>query len=236
MQPSTEITNNSYFIKRYRWWTAITLVLLVLIVGWTSAAHASYVYRKRITIDHTRVGTGCSHLYDFPVFIKIRNDPDLRTTANGGRVFSNNGHDIVFKDDGGSKLDHEVLQYDGSSGTLEAFVRLPQVSSLTDTIFYIHYGDASVSGSQENVTGVWNNGFTMVYHLDEASGTSGTGSVKDSTGNTSGTPSSGLKFGRWGKVGDSADFSASTLQKKAGSWQNYMTRSIKTMRKCLSRH
>jgi hypothetical protein len=210
MQPTIDTRNLFQLVKRHRWWTAIAAVMLVLIVGWTSAAHAGYSYRKRITIDHTRVGTGCSHLYDFPVFIKIANDPELKTTANGGHVFSNKGHDIVFKDDGGSKLDHEVLQYNGSTGSLEAFVRLPQVSSLTDTIFYIHYGDTSVSGSQENATGVWSNGFTMVYHLDEASGTSGTGSVKDSTGNTSGTPSSGLKFGSWGKVGDSADFSAST--------------------------
>jgi hypothetical protein len=152
MQRETDMTNTFQFIKCHRRWMRAALLLLILILGWTSAAHASYNYRKRITIDHNRVGSGCSHLYDFPVFIKIANDPDLRTTANGGHVFNNNGHDIIFKDQSGSKLDHEVLQYDGSSGSLEAFVRLPQVSSLADTIFYIHYVDASVSGSQENVT------------------------------------------------------------------------------------
>ena len=97
MQPTVDISNLFQIIKSHRRWTTIALVLLVMVVGWTSAAHASYNYRKRITIDHNRVGSSCSHLYDFPVLIDIQNDPNLKTISNGGHVFSASGHDIIFK-------------------------------------------------------------------------------------------------------------------------------------------
>ncbi|MGD8671405.1 MAG: hypothetical protein PVF31_15020, partial [Desulfobacterales bacterium] len=70
MQPRIHITNTFQFIKCHRCWTRAALVLLIIILGWTSAAHAtSYNYRKRITIDHNQVSSSCSHLYDFPVLI-----------------------------------------------------------------------------------------------------------------------------------------------------------------------
>ncbi|MGD8304163.1 MAG: DUF2341 domain-containing protein, partial [Desulfobacterales bacterium] len=153
MQPTTVISNLFQMMKCYRRWTTIALVVLVLTIGWTSAAHASYAYRKRITIDHNKVGGSVSHHYDFPVLIKIQNDANLKTTANGGNVTSSSGHDIVFKDNGGSQLDHEVLSYTGSTGSLLAFVRIPQLSTGTDTIIYIHYGDSSVTSSQQNKAG-----------------------------------------------------------------------------------
>jgi hypothetical protein len=180
MQPTIDVSNNSQFRTRYRWWTAMALVLLVLIVGWTSAAHASYAYRKRITIDHNKVGGSESHHYDFPVLVNIKNDADLKTTANGGHVTSSSGHDIVFKDSGGSQLYHEVLSYNGSTGSLLAFVRIPQLSTGTDTIIYIHYGDASVTSSQQNKAGVWDSNYVAVLHLQE-SGSGSSYEFKDST-------------------------------------------------------
>lgn len=198
------------FIYRYCRSTPAVLMGLVLILTWTMPAHADYTYRKRITIDHSRVSPSCSHLDNFPVLIEIKNDSKLKTVANGGHVVNANGHDIIFRDAGGSQLDHEVVDYDGSAGSFLAFVRLPQLSSLSDTIIYIHYGNPAISGSQENKAGVWSNNFTMVYHLDEAAGTSGSGSVTDSTANTSGTPSSGISFGQSGRIGDAVDFSSAT--------------------------
>lgn len=184
MQPTTDISHISQFIRRFRRRTQAALMLLILILGWTTAVHASYNYRKRITIDHNRVSSGCAHLYDFPVLIDIQNDPNLKTSANGGHVFNAGGHDIIFKDESGSsQLDHEVLRYDGSSGSLLAFVRLPQLSSLSDTIFYIHYGNSSVSSSQENVGGVWDSNYEAVLHLQE-SGNGGSDEYKDSSGNS----------------------------------------------------
>ena len=184
MLPTIDISNLFQIIKSHRRWTTIALVLLVMVVGWTSAAHASYNYRKRITIDHNRVGSSCSHLYDFPVLIDIQNDPNLKTISNGGHVFNANGHDIIFKNqDGSSQLDHEVLSYNGSSGSLLAFVRLPQLSSMSDTIIYVHYGNSSISSSQQNVAGVWDYDYEAVLHLQE-SGSGSSDEFKDSTSNS----------------------------------------------------
>ena len=185
MRSTVDIDSLFEFVEGYRRWTTMAIVLLVLIVGWTSAAQAdSYNYRKRITVDHSRVGSGCSHLYDFPVLIDIQNDPNLKTISNGGHVFSANGHDIIFKNqDGSSQLDHEVLNYNGSSGSLLAFVRLPQLSSMSDTIIYVHYGNSSISSSQQNVAGVWDNDYEAVLHLQE-SGSGSSDEFKDSTSNS----------------------------------------------------
>ncbi|MGD8334159.1 MAG: PilC/PilY family type IV pilus protein [Desulfobacterales bacterium] len=154
-----------------------------MILCLTSAAYAnSYNYRKRITIDHNRVSSSCTHLDSFPVLIDIQTDPNLKTTAYGGHVFAAAGHDIIFEGAGGGQLDHEVLSYDGSSGSLLAFVRLPQVSSESDTVFYIRYGNSSVSSSQQNVGGVWDSNYDVVLHLQE-SGNGSSNEYKDSTTN-----------------------------------------------------
>ncbi len=52
-----------------------------------------------------------------------------KTRANGGRVYSASGFDIEFRDSGGvTKLDHEIEKYDGTAGTLVAWVRVPGLS------------------------------------------------------------------------------------------------------------
>ncbi|MHC4230025.1 MAG: LamG domain-containing protein, partial [Planctomycetota bacterium] len=57
-------------------------------------------------------------LTSFPVLINITGDPDLRTTANGGRVEDAEGDDIIFRaSDGTTQLDHEVEKYDGSANS-----------------------------------------------------------------------------------------------------------------------
>ena len=95
---------------------------------------AKFFYRKTITIDRSRVGASCgSSLTDFPVLISIQNDSDLRTTANGGGVTSSNGYDIIFRGTDFNQLDHEIERYDGASGTLLAWVRIPILSVSTDS-------------------------------------------------------------------------------------------------------
>jgi biopolymer transport protein ExbB len=53
-----------------------------------------YNYAKQITIQGAQVSGSADHV-NFPVLISVT-DNDLRTTANGGRVTSINGYDIVF--------------------------------------------------------------------------------------------------------------------------------------------
>jgi hypothetical protein len=124
----------------------------------------NYQYCRKITVDHTQVN---SDLTDFPLLVNITGEDDLKTVANGGHVEHSQGWDIVFKTDGCGTLDHEIEKYDGSTGDLVAWVRVPTLSSSTDTEIYMYYGTSPVICSPENPDGVWDSNYQAVYHLKE---------------------------------------------------------------------
>ncbi|MGI0133488.1 MAG: DUF2341 domain-containing protein, partial [Candidatus Micrarchaeaceae archaeon] len=129
--------------------------------------NSSWVYRKSITIDHSKVSTASSTtLTDFPVLVSVT-DPDLRSAINGGDVGSTTGADILFTDsDGTTKLDHEIESYDPTTGTLVAWVKVPSLSPSADHTLDIYFGNPSAA-DQENVAGTWSNGYAGVWHLDK---------------------------------------------------------------------
>ena len=147
-----------------------------------------YLYRKKITINHTKIPN--TDQADFPVLISLT-DNSLRTQANGGRVSDANGYDIVFAlPDSGVRLDHEIESYDGSSGTIVMWVKVPTLSHSIDTEIYIYYGNASIESTQEDKAGVWDTNFKGVWHLKEdPSGTAP--QMMDSTTNTNDGTTSG---------------------------------------------
>ena len=116
-------------------------------------------YRKRITIDHTKV-TG--DLINFPVFVRI---DDGSLTSH----IQDDADDIVFTDYDGLKLNHEIESYDPSTGILTAWVSVPYLSATTDTDLFMYYGN-SLSPNQENVAAVWDTGYVIIQHMDETSG------------------------------------------------------------------
>jgi hypothetical protein len=137
--------------------------------GWSSA---TWPKRKLIRIDQTKVGSG--GVTDFPVLVVLSSDADLQASAQA------NGNDIVFTaSDGTTKLSHEIERYDGATGELIAWVKVPSLSSTADTDIYMYYGNAT-AGNQQNPTDVWSNGYVGVWHLKETP-TGAAGEVKDST-------------------------------------------------------
>ncbi|MFX1249762.1 MAG: DUF2341 domain-containing protein, partial [Promethearchaeota archaeon] len=131
----------------------------------------SFKYRKIITIDSNKVS---GDLANFSVLIDI-SDSDLKN----GKVQAD-GDDIIFTDEIGSKLDHEVefFSQNSSHGHLIAWVRIPTLSSVDDTSLMMYYGDPSIS-KQENPEGVWDSYFQAVHHMEE----SPTSTLYDSTSN-----------------------------------------------------
>jgi hypothetical protein len=120
----------------------------------------SWVYRKRISTDHTKVD---DNLSNFPVLINLPSDPDLAAHAQG------DGDDILFTSaDGTTRLSHEIESFSAGTGQLIAWVKVPVLSSSTDTDIYMYYGNPGC-GAQENATDVWDNSFKMVQHLDDSS-------------------------------------------------------------------
>ncbi|MCK4613452.1 MAG: DUF2341 domain-containing protein, partial [Thermoplasmata archaeon] len=126
----------------------------------------NWQYRKKITIDNTKV-QGSFDLSNFPVLINLASDSGLESHAQ------DDGDDILFtSSDATTKLDHEIEKFDGSTGELQAWVRIPTLSHDTDTVIYMYYGKSDAS-NQENPTGVWDSNYKMVQHLNETAKTTG---------------------------------------------------------------
>jgi hypothetical protein len=127
-------------------------------------------YYKDITIDKSNVD---SKLTNWPLAVKI-SDADVATRA------TDSGDDIYFETTNGKTLSHEKEHY--NSGTLVAFVKLPQLKKNSDTVVRMFYGDDSVSNTESPVA-VWTNGYRAVWHLKQEEAGTGNASVyPDSTG------------------------------------------------------
>ena len=141
-----------------------------------------YLYRRSLTVDPTKCGASDSS--GFTVLVSLT-DTTLKTVSNGGHVQNANGYDIVFTSDivGTTLLNWEVESYDSTNGILVAWVKLPTVSHTVNTVFYMFYGNSSISTFQGGATGTaWDANYLGIYHL------SGAGpSVLSSTGSNNGT-------------------------------------------------
>jgi hypothetical protein len=136
------------------------------------AGFTSKCLRKRLTIDAAQVA---ADLADFPVMVRV--------TDSKFSVARADGLDLFFSVDGGATpLDFEIERWVQSTGELVAWVRLPLVANLTNTVFYLRYGDGSAIDRQ-NPTGVWDTAYKAVWHLGNVS------SLTDSKGGNTGTNS-----------------------------------------------
>jgi hypothetical protein len=173
----------------------------------------AFSYAKTVTVDHTKCASADST--DFPMLFNST-VAHFKTVANGGRVQNSNGYDIVFCSDASlvNKLDYEVEKYDATSGLLVAHVRIPTLTHSTDKVFYIGYGDSSISTFQGNITGTWASKYKCVLHGGDGT----TINVNDSTSNannftnSNATASSGQVYGAMHFNGTNAKVTKSGLQ------------------------
>ncbi|MHA2343272.1 MAG: DUF2341 domain-containing protein, partial [Candidatus Hodarchaeales archaeon] len=134
----------------------------------------NYRYYKELTIDQTKV-SGSSNLINFPVFINIT-DSDLLDDVQS------NGNDIAFYN-GSEWLDHEIevfnQDYNDTHAQLVAWVRIPSLSPSVDTNITMYYGNSTM-GPQEYPTGVWDDNYEFVLHMNQDPSSS---DILDSTSN-----------------------------------------------------
>jgi len=156
-----------------------TLTLIVVLLALVSCLTAQSWYnngwnnRKQLTIDFTKV-SGSTNT-NFPVVINIT-DTNLKSHARP------DGYDILFTSaDGITKLDHEIEQYNSSTGNLIAWIKMPSLSNSVDTELFMYYGNASAS-NQQSVASTWSNSYSGVFHLKETP----SGTIYDSRGADSG--------------------------------------------------
>lgn len=133
--------------------------------------NSAWKHRKQITIDHTKVAANQTN---FPILIKESSDADLVASAQSS------GNDIAFTDSNGTtKLASQTESYNSTTGALVAWVKLPALSSTTDTTLYMYYGDATAV-AQQDPTSVWDSNYAGVWHLNSNGATL---STNDSTSN-----------------------------------------------------
>lgn len=168
---------------------------------------SEWTYRQKTTIDHTQVASSQT---DFPVLVSITNSSNPIFEKS-----QDSGNDIFFAEtDGRTKLSHELAYFDKNNHIMEAWVKIPSLSSSQDTEFYIYYGNQDCE-SQESIADTWTNGFAAVYHLNESSG-----SPVDSTANAVGinavnTPT----YQAEGKIGKAMGFNGTNQYLKSTSVQ-----------------
>lgn len=124
-----------------------------------------YSYRRKITINESSV-SGSGNLSNYPVLIDGTYSY-LKTVSNGGKIEHASGYDIRFESIDGVKLDHEIENWEASTGKVSIWVRLPTLYGSVNTEFYIYYGKKGLSSSEENISGVWNSSYKAVYHMDQ---------------------------------------------------------------------
>jgi hypothetical protein len=116
-----------------------------------------WLYRKRITINASQVATTAP---DFPV-LATTTDSDLASHARS------DGYDILFTDSTGTTtILYEREYYNSSTGNLVAWIKT-NISSTTDTEIYMYYGNSGAITDNATTTGVWDNNFKGVWHLQE---------------------------------------------------------------------
>ncbi len=168
---------------------------VVQLTGTSGFYNSAWIYRKQIVIDHTKVSADQTN---FPVLISISSDSDLAANAQS------TGNDILFtSSDGTTKLNHEIEKYDSTTGQLIAWVKVPTLSSTTDTILYMYYGNSGAS-NQQNKTGVWDANYVGVWHLPNGTSLSANDSTSNSNNGTVHSVTAGSGF-----VDGSASFGGS---------------------------
>lgn len=135
-------------------------------------ALTGYSFRKKITIDNTKVDTTQT---DFPVLIKLDNSNFDFSNAKS------DGADIRFTEsDGDTLIKFERLRHDDISELAEYYVKVPSVSDSVDTEIFIYYGNPSAT-DDEDAPNTWDSNYIGVWHFDDdASNTT----VEDSTSNS----------------------------------------------------
>lgn len=147
------------------------LALILLFVSTTaSAAYSGYTYQRSLTIDHTKVSTGTLTYSNMPILVSTTG-VTLSTSVSGGHLVNSSAFDLIFSTMSDCSFllnwDTETINATGTSA-MNAWVKVPTISSSTDTTFYLCYGNSGITSYQGLSTGTWSNGYTAVWHFDEA--------------------------------------------------------------------
>ena len=164
--------------------------------------HCNWTKRRKITFDNSAQS---SSLTDFPAAVLL--NPSRFNYANASTS------DIRFVDsDNVSVLEHEVEdwnEYGATVATTTIWVKVPSIDTTGTDYIWMYYGAPENStSSNATTTGVWDDNFVMVQHLQEGDSTAAN-FYKDSTSNGNDgtlTDTSGGTTAATGQVDGAVDF------------------------------
>ena len=166
-------------------------------------ARVSSQRQKQITIIGSRVQAPAvpGFLADFPVLFSVV-DPEIAALA------SMDGSDIYFVGaDGLVRLEYEIEKWVKDTGELVAWVKIPMLLPVVDTVFYVRYGAPELA-QPANPRATWSSDFGAVWHLSQDPGPGTAGAIEDSTTGNDGTAHSSMQSSDLvdGQIGDAIDF------------------------------
>ena len=157
---------------------------------------SDWKYYKKITVNHSLVD---GSLTNYPILISTT-DLDLANHAQS------DARDVQFWDSTNTtQCNHEIEKYSDATGEFIAWVNIPHLSAIQDTILWMKYGNPECD-TQENIPGTWNSNFIMVQHLNETGITVNDSTVYRHNGTSTGTTFSSSCKIDGGRVYDDNDY------------------------------
>ncbi|QQR65269.1 hypothetical protein IPH92_01660 [Candidatus Kaiserbacteria bacterium] len=183
--------------------------------------NSAWSYRLPLTVQALKVASSTT---GFPVYVKLSDLP----SAFFANVKSDGGDIRITKSDGITEVPFELVSINTGASTGELYFK-GDISSSTNTTFYVYYKNASASGyastSSYGRNNVWTNGYVAVLHMEENPG----GTAPQMTDSTSGARS-GTTFGMAagdqvaGQFGNSVNHDGGATDRvRAGSFANLGT-------------
>jgi len=182
-------TNTAYGSCASKVWTNST-------ASTSSWYNQSFPYRIKITVLSAKVGAGLT--FPYPVYLNMANVAGHNKATGFWQHTKKNsdGGDIVITNSTGTRLPVEVVALSTSTPSGEVYFGADSLSDSVNTVFYLYYGSSTASqpavAAAYGRNAVWSNGYTVVQHFQNTSGTF-VNSVGNSeyNGTASGTPFAG---------------------------------------------
>jgi hypothetical protein len=136
--------------------------------------NGDWMYRHRISTLNSQVNGDQTN---FPVYLDLQHLPSQFFT-----YVDANGADIrMTAADGSTEIPYELVNLDRSSLKGELWFKAPDISSTSNSDFFIYYGNANGTAYEDfdefGAQSVWSNGYNLVSHFNEDP----SGMIKDST-------------------------------------------------------
>lgn len=126
--------------------------------------YSGFTQLRQVRIRGAKVSAGDT-LRGFPMFFQ-HTDADFKHSSQGGLMQNASGYDFEFCLMDGSLLDFELQHYDGTAGTLLAWVKIPALVPGQDLPLKLLSSKSGVAADPSSAQ-TWSANYGGRWHLDE---------------------------------------------------------------------